>query len=38
MHIPALEKFNEGKFSDIISFTPEYCKQPNITTAKKIFN
>ncbi|MFZ4542883.1 MAG: tRNA (adenosine(37)-N6)-threonylcarbamoyltransferase complex dimerization subunit type 1 TsaB [Saprospiraceae bacterium] len=38
MHVQALHQFNKGQFSDIISFSPEYCKQPNITTAKKIFS
>lgn len=34
----AWQKFELLQFADIIAFTPEYCKQPNITTPKNFFS
>lgn len=34
----ARTKFATKVFADLVGFTPEYCKQPNITTPKNMFS
>lgn len=40
LHLVSLarEKYLQQDFANLVGFTPEYCKLPNITTPKKLFS